>query len=288
MEAKLIKIDRNGSKHYEGMITCDRCGGHGYYAIAVHNMQPVLSPHDDGVCWKCGGSGKVLGKWIERTPEYQAKLDSRRKAKQEAKQAELDAKIDERRSEWLTKNGFTHDGFTYLFLGETYSQKDQIKEAGGKFADCGWHIDHEVDGFQFLKVSKDEVLEATYWGYEYKVLNYDQMRKEAFIKLNGVPEFEFIGTVGKRIELPVKYIRTAQWEVKGMWGTQTQYLHTFKDADGNVLVWKTGTPAGFISGDEYKHLEEGQELILIGTVKEHSEYKEQKQTVLTRCKCKVA
>lgn len=96
MEAKLIKIDRNGSKHYEGAIVCDRCGGKGYYAIGMHNMQPVLSPHDGGVCWKCQGAGKVIGKWIERTPEYQAKLDAKRRAKWEAEQAKRDAEREER------------------------------------------------------------------------------------------------------------------------------------------------------------------------------------------------
>ena len=29
--AKLIKIDRNGSKHYEGECECDRCQGRGQY-----------------------------------------------------------------------------------------------------------------------------------------------------------------------------------------------------------------------------------------------------------------
>lgn len=96
MEAKLIKIDRNGSKHYEGAVICDRCSGKGYYAIAIHNERPVLSPHDGGVCWKCHGAGKVKGKWIERTPEYQAKLDAKRQAKWEATQARLDAERAER------------------------------------------------------------------------------------------------------------------------------------------------------------------------------------------------
>lgn len=91
MEATLIKIDRNGSKHYEGLVTCDRCGGKGYYTIAVCNGNPVLSHLDGGVCWKCHGTGKVHGKWIERTPEYQAKLDAKRRAKWEAEQARLDA-----------------------------------------------------------------------------------------------------------------------------------------------------------------------------------------------------
>ena len=49
-------------------------------------------------CWKCGGTGKVFGKWIERTPEYEAKLAERRQARhqkymeehaKEIKQSEL-------------------------------------------------------------------------------------------------------------------------------------------------------------------------------------------------------
>lgn len=81
MEAKLIKIDRNGSKHFEGMITCDRCGGSGVYIWMVCNGVPVPTIVDNGVCHKCFGAGKVKGKWIERTPEYQAKLDAKREAR---------------------------------------------------------------------------------------------------------------------------------------------------------------------------------------------------------------
>ena len=280
MEPKLIKIDRNGSKHYEGLIPCDRCGGHGYYAIGVCNNQPVLSPHDGGVCYQCGGSGKIMSTWIERTPEYQAKLDAKRRAKEAAKQAELEAEADKRRAEWLSKNGFTPEGVTYLFLGDTYAAKDRIKELGGKYAGCGWHIDHEVEGFSFLRATKDEILDPTYWGYEYKDIDFDQMRREAYDKLSGVAKPEYIGTVGERIKIEAKYIRSASWDVRfagGMWGTATQYLHTFHDKSGNVLVWKTSSPIG---------VSEGTDLTLAGTVKEHSEYKGQKQTVLTRCSCK--
>lgn len=92
MEAKLIKIDRNGSKHYEGKVTCDRCGGRGLYAIGTLNGQPLITTVDNGICHKCLGTGWVIEKWIERTPEYQAKLDARREAKWQAKQAERDAK----------------------------------------------------------------------------------------------------------------------------------------------------------------------------------------------------
>ena len=94
--ATLIKIDRNGSKHYEGRVKCDRCGGDGLYkwgAMINGNPQYV------GTCFKCSGAGWVIGKWIERTPEYQAKLDARREAKRAAAQAKLDAERAEREAE---------------------------------------------------------------------------------------------------------------------------------------------------------------------------------------------
>lgn len=93
--ATLVKIDRNGSKHYEGYISCDRCGGDGVYKwgamIAYGAGQPAV-PQFSGVCFKCGGSGKVFSKWIERTPEYQAKLDAKREVRNAAAMAEREAK----------------------------------------------------------------------------------------------------------------------------------------------------------------------------------------------------
>ena len=77
--ANLIKIDRNGTKYYEGNVPCSRCGGEGLYFIGVCNGKPVPSPVDNGICFKCGGSGVEHSKWKEYTPEYQAKLDAKRK-----------------------------------------------------------------------------------------------------------------------------------------------------------------------------------------------------------------
>lgn len=210
MEAKLIKIDRNGSKHYEGAVQCDRCGGKGYYAIGVHNNQPVLSPHDGGVCWKCGGAGKVRGKWIERTPEYQAKLDAKRRAKWEAEQAKLDAERAER-------------------------------EAAERAA---------------------------------------REAEEARIKAEKAIS-QHVGEIGSKIEIKGTYVRTGSWEQKAYagYGTVTMYVHTFKDADGNVFTWKTQNGVC---------LNYGENVNVKGTVKAHSEYKDEKQTELTRCKVTAA
>lgn len=100
-EPVLIKIDRNGSKHFEGRVKCDRCGGDGMYKWgAVINGAPQYV----GVCFKCDGAGWVIDRWIERTPEYQAKLDARREAKREAERTEREAKWQAERKAWEEEN----------------------------------------------------------------------------------------------------------------------------------------------------------------------------------------
>lgn len=55
------------------------------------------------------------------------------------------------------------------------------------------------------------------------------------------------------------------------------YLYSFKDADGNVFVWKTSKGLA---------IENDTQVRVTGTIKEYSEYKEVKQTILTRCNIK--
>ena len=101
--ANLVKVDKNGSKHYEGYIPCDRCGGDGVYkwgAMISYGGGPAV-PQYAGTCFKCNGSGKVFSKWIERTPEYQAKLDAKRAEKHAAAQAEWEAKQAEIKAQRL-------------------------------------------------------------------------------------------------------------------------------------------------------------------------------------------
>lgn len=212
----LLKVDRNGSKHYEMKCNCDRCGGDGIYKWgAVINGVPQYM----GTCFKCEGKGWVIEKIIERTPEYQAKLDARRKAKWEAEAK----KAEEER---LAR---------------------EAEEAR-------------------IKAEKEAELKA----------------KKAIS--------QFVGQVGERLNLTLTYIRTASFEVQSFrgWGTETMNIHILKDADGNTFTWKTTNGLGMdVSKDEYirwKVAQEGDTVILKATVKEHTEYNEEKQTVLTRCK----
>ena len=208
--AKLIKIDRNGSKHYEGECECDRCQGRGQYwwgaMMILGNGE--IKPQFSGVCYKCGGSGKVIGKWIERTPEYQAKLDAKRAEKLAKAQAARDAE------------------------------------------------------FERIKAERDARIKA------------EEARKAIS---------QYVGEEGCPIEVKAVFKNRFTFERKAFsgFGTETVYVWEFRTESGDKLIWKTTSvwDIGF---------ETGAEVILKGRVKEHSEYRGEKQTVLIRCKVKAA
>lgn len=81
----------------------------------------------------------------------------------------------------------------------------------------------------------------------------------------------WVGEVGKRVEVSVAEMRTvASWETQ--WGVTKVIRLT--DESGNVFTWKTST---WVDDDRIDKV--------VGTVKQHSEFRGEKQTELTRCKC---
>ena len=80
-----------------------------------------------------------------------------------------------------------------------------------------------------------------------------------------------VGEVGKRVSFkPVDRKVLTSWET--MYGVTMVYK--FVDESGNVFIWKTGKWV-----DDEMEIEK-----MVGTVKEHKEYRGVKQTELTRCK----
>lgn len=88
----------------------------------------------------------------------------------------------------------------------------------------------------------------------------------------------YIGEVGQKIKMTVTFDHEATFET--MYGYMT--IYTMKDANGNTLVWKTGS--GSLMNKAGEIPESGDEIEIQGTIKEHSEYNEVKQTVLVRVK----
>jgi hypothetical protein len=82
-----------------------------------------------------------------------------------------------------------------------------------------------------------------------------------------------VGTVGERLEVPVAECTDIRAIGESDWGTR--YLIKFKTPEGNELVWFTGESGSF-------EPEVGQTYAIKGTVKEHSEYRGRRNTVLSR------
>lgn len=278
----LVKTDKNGTKYYNSTVPCDRCQGRGtYWWGAIINGRPQYA----GVCFKCDGSGTMTVTEKEYTPEHAKKLEEQRAKRAEKIQAEREAEAVKAKVEWLERNGFDGDHNTFLFLGNTYEQKDDIKAAGGKYDGLiGWHIANPVEGFQFLQVSLEEVAHETFWGWEFDAElfgknNISSRCKEEYNRLNNIQEDKsgWVGTVGERLEMKLTLSWINQWEQARYCGYDTEFvfLYQFKDDEGNVLIWKT---------TNYVEAKVGDKLLVKGTIKQHDEYKGVKQTVLTRCK----
>lgn len=85
-----------------------------------------------------------------------------------------------------------------------------------------------------------------------------------------------VGKVGDKIEVYTNAVQlVTSWEHR--YGTT--YLYKWTDADGNVFVWFASHPQGMNLRDN-----QGCDVWVKGTVKDHTERDGVKQTVMTRCK----
>lgn len=105
-------------------------------------------------------------------------------------------------------------------------------------------------------------------------LREEQRRKELAEGKKSV----FVGEVGKRITVNVSSCKVVTSWTSCFDGRHetTTYMYRFTDEDGNIFIWKTASDFDEESVKE-----------IAGTVKEHSEFRGIKQTVLTRCKVKL-
>ena len=268
-KAIYIRTDRNGTKIFHD-FTCPRCGGTGFIDIYI--------PVNGGECYECFGSGKRTTPEVikEYTPEYAAKLEARRQARHQKQMQEAFQKNVTEQVEWLTKMGFKDGKIHVVTLKDTFRVKDQIKGAGGRY-DCmvGWYFSTPVAEFPTVELTAEECFEQDAWGkLRWKPVQH--MTNLIKSKMPKEPESEWVGQVGDKLTMEATYTKCHTYETHFTYRGETNYIHQFTDADGNVLVWKT-------SNGIYD-IPTGTKVQIKGTVKGHDEYNGVKQTMLTRCK----
>lgn len=262
------RTDRNGTRYFVD-YTCSRCGGSGGWV-----GWPGYT------CYECGGCGvSARGSKIKvYTPEHAAKLAAQREARAQKAQAEREAKLIAERGDNLVKAGFgkENDGYViYRVVGNTFSIKDELKAAGCKYKPCvGWYAPAALDGYECQRLTEKQVLDEVP-AIQWKDINDVKPLWTETTRAAEESTSEWQGDIGSRLTLTLHIDRVFQhtfYRNMGYYGSEVSYMYLMSDAAGNQYKWSTS-----------KEYEEDSTVTFKATVKEHSEYKGIKQTVLTRC-----
>lgn len=259
-----VRTDKNGTKIYHD-YTCQRCGGLG--ASEAWRFTGMT-------CYECGGSGVSRARVIkEYTPEYAVVLAAKRAARWKKQQAELKAKTEQLNAEFLAEY-FPEGKIYFPAVSDEQGWKiiDDMKAAGVKTVNNHWYFTHRPEGIPVVEATPLEVTSLDWNG----IREFDRgMWRVIDAKIKALkPESQYVGTIGEKICVTAVYDHEACYETK----FGITHVHTFLTPEGNILVWKTST---------YPNASCGDTVSIQGTVKEHSEYRGDKQTSLIRCKITV-
>jgi hypothetical protein len=234
---------------------CHRCGSPGYIEAYRHV--------EGGICFRCLGSGREPADREVRlyTADQLAKLNAtaQRKADRKATAAEMarakaQAEASARRVSfeannaellaWLRGAGSGCDGEEYRdgFLGDMLRRADR---------DADW---------------SDGQREALLRSFERAKADAERARASGHV-----------GTIGERRQFVAMVERESTYERRAFmpsWGgaTETVYITTLRDASGNALVVKSPSFRAAV----------GERLTIKGTVKDHTEFRGERQTMLAR------
>ena len=127
---------------------------------------------------------------------------------------------------------------------------------------------------QNLKIiSKMFLIQAKHRGYVASIPAHyrrqEEREEQQKVELKEKAKSEYFGTEGKRENFKLTLDKKFFFDTE--FGRMA--IYKFKDESGNTAVWKTGS---------YASIEDGETVEVRATVKEHKEYRSEKQTVLSR------
>jgi hypothetical protein len=263
---------------------CDRCTN-GVYAAGVENGHIKPHPEYNGVCLKCNGVGYVVEtvrlyteKEFNSMERQKERVAERRLEEAEKVEQEKRAKAGEVKANWLLENGFNETGVTYVYIADdSYNRKDELKAAGWRYhALIGWHIGevnvpHNEEDIYILDA--DTAAEFNMYGDGNWKYTVKDIIAEAKVSLKAQSRSEWVGLEKEKItDLPVVLKKVSGYQARFGWSN----IYTFMNGD-NIIVWFTSSNP---------HLEVEQSYLLSATIKTHSEFRGEKQTIITRAKVK--
>jgi hypothetical protein len=183
---------------------------------------------------------------------------------------------------FLKNLGFNEDGITYIYkMSDSFFMKHLLKEDGFKFHPLLlWHIPNPPDIAETEDFNYKGKLAEVKWTDLYDKDEYGKysVKEDAAAYVNSLIEKEKVNenskhifSVGEKItKVPMTLIKV--FKIDGAFGES--WVHKF-DCDGNTVEWFTTTGIRGCVNAKY---------LVSGTVKTHTEYKDEKITVITRAR----
>lgn len=247
-------------------ILCSRCGGTGYFAPW-------------GTCFKCSGSRyEFLDVRLYTEEEKQASIKAKERA-QERKKEEAFASSAIKKARWYGANGFSEEGKTYCIVGDTFSIKDNLKNAGFKYSTLlNWHGTEKIelpDGYKYIEVPFEKVFQWNdYTHTAIQLPEASEYMKKLFNTDKPVSTSKFFGEIGVRYKsIPAIFVAATSFE--GYYGKTNVYKF---EVEGDFLTWMTTSALSLPLGTAVR---------LTFTVKKHEVYKEENTTQISRCVAEV-
>lgn len=242
-----VSQDPKGRPYFMQARPCSRCGGAG-----------GTEKWPGWTCYDCGGSGKhVKGPETVRlyTADEVAKLEAGRAKRTAKKQAANDAWAAARKAEADTRR----EDFVAIY-GELLAAAEPYMERSSFVRDVVTKAREQAR----LSERQEEVLRDTIA----KMATQDTQRAAS----------GHVGSPGQRIEVAVTVDRVASFDRPGFrtGRLETVWIVTMRDAASNAIVSKS---VNF-------RADKGEQFVLRATVKEHGDYRGEKQTVVQRCAAK--
>ena len=271
--------EENGKLYADIVCDCWKCGGKG--------VIPYFGHVDSGVCFCCGGTGKFSKHARIYTAAEREKMDAAAERKRERELEKKRAGATAKREAWLEKYNLK-DGNIFIVAGcNTFEIKDELKAQGAKFySGIGWFFGTEtvpqekplVEGEFLFHTTVD----ATFFWNEYGGGPYfrdgaiDEIKKDIAdcikTKNQATSTSQHVGEIGERLRNMKGTFVSAKY-FEGQWGGS--FVYTFK-VDGNIFTW-------FSQAMIDETIKPEDNIVLTGTVKNHTEYNGILQTQLSRC-----
>ena len=239
-----VAENEKGQPYFTRARPCRRCGGAG---------GSDKWKHTGWTCFDCGGSGAGGSETVRLyTAEQLANLDAAQNKRNARKQAAAEAAAELRRAEAAARaQAFETRHGALLAAAERYLERSEfLRDVVTKARERNDLTEAQSEAIRKV-VAKIQASDAAKASSQY------------------------VGAPGERISASVTVERSTSFERPKFgadWKSETVWVTTMRTADGNALVAKTPTFCP----------EVGALLAIKATVKEHTEYRGEQQTVVQR------